>query len=134
MEACQDGVLWQLARRYAGKSFPDPFEDPVMAPQAPPQPSTGTAAVTVTRKPKTSVYTEQGDDTEVLPAKHDEVAVWLKNHHDSMEGEPPAECEPTADQLAVLNAKVKSEGVLYADFALWTPCNSKIARALKFRT
>ena len=58
---------------------------------------------------KTSVYTEQGDDTEVLPAELHEVALWLTHYHDGMESEPPAECEPTADQLAVLNAKVKSE-------------------------
>ena len=70
-------MLWRLARRYAGRSFPDPFEDPLPAPQAPPQPNTGTATATVTHKLKTSVYTEQGYDTEVLPAKLDEV---MKNN------------------------------------------------------
>jgi len=43
---------------------------------------------------KTSVYTEQGDDTEVLPAKHDEVAVWLKNYHDGMEASLPPSASP----------------------------------------
>ena len=125
LDACQVGMLWQLARRYAGRPFFDPFKDPVPAPQAPPQPNTGTAAVTTTRKLKTRVYTEQGDDTEVLPAMLDEVALGFKIYHDVMEEEPPAEGSPAADQLAVLNAKVKSEGVLEADFARWTPGTSK---------
>ena len=87
-------MLWQLARRYAGRSFPDPCKDPVLAPQAPTQPNTGTAAATVTHKFKTSVYTEQSYDTEVLPANLDEVAPLFKNYLDVIRTSLPLSASP----------------------------------------
>lgn len=135
LEAAQVGSLWRLARRKVGSNFDDPFEDLAPAAQNAPPGSLPPAGAfsSGNRKLKTSHFCDQADDTEVLRAEPPTVAKWYSNYSRIMHGDPPEDMEPTEDQVTVLNARIKGNGVPYCDFAIWTPCNTKIARSLKFR-
>ena len=132
LEAAQVGLIWRMARRTAGLAHGDPFE-----PQQPSAPGGGGEPMAASpaaggRKVKLAHLIEQGDDTETAIVKSVDIAEWHRKYKLLTDGPVPEDLEPTNEQLSALFAKMTAGAIPYADFALWTPGNAKVPKAVRF--
>ena len=146
VEASQIGMVWRVARRLAagwnlGGLDPDPLDASATAPAAAAGPgpsgwtaSTGPGAPIVAgRKVKLSQVLDQSDESEVPAAGPERLKTWHANWRTFAKGPPEEEAEPSGDQRAALDTRVRIHGEApYCDFAVFTPFSRKAARSHTF--
>ena len=77
---------------------------------------------------------DQGDDTEVLPLDAKVLSDLINDWKvlDNDDEEPAEDEEATADQMAVLSARLDSGATPFADFGVFRPFGNRMERAMKF--
>ena len=145
MESTQVGLVWRLSRRImaqragmAETEFTDidPWSPRDTVPQAPPQgASTQPQSSGVKERVlKMASLIDQGDESELLPPKAEDVDRWAQNFYTIMGAPPDDSEEPTGAQLAALFKKVYTENLPpYTDFAVWVPFERRMSKVQRYR-
>ncbi|CAJ1350967.1 unnamed protein product, partial [Effrenium voratum] len=147
IQASQVGLVYRLARRQihimGGGDLqtwedPNPWEDTGgdSTGKSTPAPTFGVAGKVIEeRKLKMSAILDQGDDSEFMVGDPVQQVTWTQRYVEAMGGLPPEEEEPTLEQLAALDRRVRVNGLSpYADFGVFLPYGRKVLRNNKFRT
>ena len=91
-----------------------------------------TVAIPASRKPKLSTVIDQTLEGEVLPMEPRETRKLFKDYEERRGGEPHADIEPTADQLAGVRQLLRDDVAPYADFSVFGPYGRRLLRRLTF--
>ena len=130
VEAIQVGLMWRVARQAYGLPDQDPSAPPVTTPVATPAAST----LVSQKKVKTAAVLDQLDESEVVPLSQSQLDQAYLNHIEITGADPPAEAEPTSEQLSALHARVVERGESpYADFSVLTPYGRRVQKQMKAR-
>ena len=139
IEVAQFGLCWRIAKRLAAPNWDtwvdcDPFAPPPPVAQPAAQAATAPAAVQPPQaKVKLTSVLDQHDESEAVVAGNALIAKWSANWTQFAQGPPLDEEDPTIEQLSALYHRVIILlGSPYADFAVFTPFNRRVARANKF--
>ena len=137
VEVAQFGLCWRIAKRLASQDWDahvdvDPFA-PAPPPAALPAAPAAPPPATPSAKVKFNAVLDQHDETETSLASEAQIVAWGKNWVAFAHGPPLDEEDPTIEQLSALYHRVLVLlGSPYADFAVFTPFNRRVARANKF--
>lgn len=130
VEAIQLALAWRIARQ----AFSLPDLDPLADPPAAVAPAPGAAPLTTQKKIKTSSVLDQLDESEVPTMSQTEIDEAYRNHVEITGADPPADAEPTGEQIAALHARVVVRGEApYADFSVLTPFGRRVQKQMKAR-
>ena len=132
VEAIQLALTWRVARHVYGMDDVDPLSDlggtasPTNA-AAPPQ--------TSQKRVKTNSVLDQLDESEVPVLTQAQIDEAYRCHVEITGAEPPADAEPTSEQIAALRARVVERGEApYADFSVLTPFGRRVQKQMKARS
>jgi hypothetical protein len=122
-----DTDAWQWQQYAANKARTEALATATVPVIVPPPPVVLPAA----RKIKVNEVADitRSDEIPVLDARAIDTA-W-KLYATLMHSEPPAEAEPTADQLSVLHSLLHEGGSCYVDLSIWGPHGVRIQKAMK---
>ena len=139
IQATQVGLVWRLSRRVqAAKGGieethfvdEDPWqEDQGEPPRATEVKSGSQGSGVKERVLKMASLVDQMDESELLPPSRLDVDTWMATYVRVMGALPFEAEEPTANQLAALEKKVKTnkQGP-YVDFGVWTPYERRMSK------
>ena len=85
------------------------------------------------KKVKLGSIIEQTNDNEQNLLDSGSIQAAFERYKKSFGDFPPAEEEPTGDQLTALKAVVDAQGPPYADFGIWGPHGYRILKKIKMR-
>lgn len=136
VEAIQLALVWRVARQAFGLADINPLAD--LGSSGGP-PSTGTAlghvGTPAQKKVNTAVVLEQMDESEVPILTQAQLDEAYRFHVEITGADPPADAEPTAEQIAALKARVVDRGEApYADFSVLTPFGRRVQKQMKARS
>ena len=142
VEVTQVGFMWRVARQKFGMADIDPLL-PAAAPAAPPAAAASTLAIAPAggggpggvRRIKLSHVLDQTNDGEIPALTQGEIDAFYLALNDVKGGPPLVEADPTPDQISALRARIiELNDTPWADFALFTPFNSRFLKMLKFKS
>ena len=126
-------LMWRVARQAFGIQDVDPL--------APPSAGDGAAATLAVlaspgrKKVKANAVIDQMDESEIDILNQSELDEAYQNHVALTGWDPPAEAEPTPEQIAALKTKVVIRGEApYADFSVLTPYGRRMQKQMKARS
>ena len=135
VEAIQLALTWRVARACFGMVDVDPLAD-LGSPSSPTTAATTPAgAVTPQKRVKTNSVLDQLDESEVPVLTQAQLDEAYRRHVEITGAEPPADAEPTSEQIAALKARVVDRGESpYADFSVLTPFGRRVQKQMKARS
>ena len=104
---------------------PAPPQQPAQSVQSPPEIANSETVVAL------SEVIDQAARGTAKPLTYAELAVYRSRYIEQAGCAPPDETTPTSEQLAALRALLQSGRVPFADFAVWSPYGSRLARFRK---
>lgn len=121
VEAIQLALVWRVARQAFGMEDIDPLAD-LGSPASPGTSSAATPSTTPGKKMKAASVLDQLDESEVPLLSQAQLDEACRFHAEITGADPPADAEPTGEQIAALKARVVDGGESpYADFSVLTP-------------
>ena len=116
---------------FAGFGPASPRETTSQTPAA----SSAAASSPGRKKVKANLVLDQMDESEIDMLSQTELDEAYRHHVEVTGWDPPAEAEPTPEQIAALKAKVVIRGEApYADFSVLTPYGRRVQRQMKARS
>jgi len=134
VEVTQAGLMWRVSRQKFELPDIDPLE-PEASPvpvQEPPKPK---EHVSASRRIKISQVLDQANDGDIPALTQAEIDSFYLNLRTVKGGPPLVDADPTPDQIAAVKARIiDHQETPWADFALFTPFNSRFLKQLKFKS
>ena len=144
IQATQVGLVWRLAKRVqAAKSGleessfvdEDPWREEAAEVIKVAENKNGSQGSGVKERVlKMASLVDQMDESELLPPSRSEMDTWMATYVRTMGALPFEAEEPTANQLAALAKRVKTnKQAPYVDFGVWTPYERRMSKQHKCR-
>ena len=135
VEAIQLALVWRVARQAYGMEDVDPLAD--LGSGSPSSPAAGTSVTSPpsAKRVKAASVIDQLDESDVPLLTQAQLDEAYRHHAEVTGADPPADAEPTGEQIAALKTRVVDRGESpYADFSVLTPYGRRVQKQMKARS
>ena len=135
VEAIQLALVWRVARQAYGMEDVDPLAD--LGSGSPSSPAAGASVTSPpsAKRVKAASVIDQLDESDVPLLTQAQLDEAYRHHAEVTGADPPADAEPTGEQIAALKTRVVDRGESpYADFSVLTPYGRRVQKQMKARS